>query len=379
MTTVRIVSPGLAFSSLIQSARAATSPAKGTITVTEARAALVGLCDHPHADSADRARIVQGFLDGSDGKALSPPARAALADFVIRQGKAGSGHTAAELKAGAVTESKNAEGNLDKARHQVMALLAKGRVGTGELATVNNALDAAMHSIDDARKNLSALLQVANHSAHSAHSADTELKGAGKELAQAHKDIAAIVAHARGGIVTKAQLREMRHWLSAPRDALVDAQHSLGGSITTKYPSDNEDGGSAGGGAGGGGGVMHTMKAPSDNEDGGGGSTLPPLKPDLKPQVKKAHIDEIKKTFNDAVKDDKVQWSKKMPVGQRFESVDISRVTHPGDDQFTALIPTGALTPTATQKDPNRVDTFWVKRSGGLTGITHYAGPFSLK
>ena len=35
MTTVRIVSPGVAFSSLIQSARAATSPAKGTITVTE--------------------------------------------------------------------------------------------------------------------------------------------------------------------------------------------------------------------------------------------------------------------------------------------------------------------------------------------------------
>jgi hypothetical protein len=38
----------------------------------------------------------------------------------------------------------------------------------------------------------------------------------------------------------------------------------------------------------------------------------------------------------------------------------------------------GALTPTAPRQDPNSVDTFWVRRTGGIAGLTQYAGPFTI-
>ena len=400
MTSPRIMSPDLAFSSMLKQAQGPATHAKGTISVTEAKKALTGLADHPHADAGDRARIVRGFLDGKEGKALSPKAREALVDFVKGQGLEAGGQRAGELKASALKEAKAATGDLDKARDTVNALLNKGMVGKGELATVTKALDGALKNIADARKNLGGLLQVADHSAKLA---DTELKGAGGEIAQARKDIANIVARAKSGVVTKAQLTEVREWLAEPRGELLDAQRALGASgasVSAKYPSDLEDGGFNGGGmgggemmttrkfpsdnedgaeAGGGGLVMHTMKAPSDNEDGGGVPLVDLPKPDAKPEVKQARVDEMRKTFNDAVKGGKVQWHNSMPLGQRFETAPISRERHPDGYQFDALIPTGALTPTAAQKDPNAVDSFWIKRTGGIAGLTQYAGPFSVK
>ncbi|MDP2341295.1 MAG: hypothetical protein Q8O67_10070 [Deltaproteobacteria bacterium] len=400
MTSLRIMSPALAFNSQLKQAQATGSQAKSTITVTEAKKALTQLTDHPHADGAERAKIVQGFLDGKEGKALSPKAREALVEFVSKQGQEVGGQRAGELKASALKEAKAATGDLDKARDHVTALLGKGMVGKGELATVTKALDSALKNVGDARKNLGSLLKVADHSAALA---DTELKGAGKEIAQAQKDIASIVARSKGGAVTKAQLTEVREWLAAPRGELLSAQRDLGGSqisTTAKYPSDSEDGGFNGGGPGGGapgggmttrkfpsdnedggpapgggGGVFHTMKAPSDNEDGGGGPLIHPPKPE---SVKKERVAKMEKAFNDASAAGNVKWHASMPIGQRFETVSIKRGTT-DQDTLDALIPLGAMTPTAPQADPNTVNSFWMKRSGGLTGLSQYAGPFSIK
>ncbi len=143
------------------------------------------------------------------------------------------------------------------------------------------------------------------------------------------------------------------------------------GSVTLKYPSDHEDGG-----PGGGGGMMTTMKAPSDHEDGGPGPA-PDAGGGGGPTVKPGRADAIRKTFA-AADAAGTQWHNSMPIGSRFETVFLSRERHPDGFQFEALIPTGAMTPTAPQKDPNTVDTFWVRRTGGIAGLTQYAGPFTL-
>jgi hypothetical protein len=66
-----------------------------------------------------------------------------------------------------------------------------------------------------------------------------------------------------------------------------------------------------------------------------------------------------------------------MPVGGRFERVALKADGHPDGYNYTALIPVGALSPTAPVADPNKVPTFFVERSGGFAGITMTAGPFT--
>ena len=389
-TTGRIMSPEAAFAAVLRQAQAADSPSKATITVTEAKHALTQLEGHPSADASERARVVQQFLDSKEGKALSPKAREAFQNFVSAQGKAAGGTKATELKADALKNTNGAEFQLDQARGHVAALLAKGMVGKGELAQVTTALDKALASVADARKSLTGLLKVADHTAKLA---DDQLQTAGGDLQQAKNDVAALVARAKGGAVTKAQLKEVQTWLDAPKANLDDAQAQLGGGRSTrKFPSDNEDGGFNGGGPGGGamtlkfpsdnedggpqsggGGVMHTMKAPSDNEDGG--PDIHPLKPEARPQVSKARTEAMIAAYNSAKN---VAWHNSMPLGQRFESVPLMREKHPDGFAYEAMIPVGALTPTAPRTDPNKVDTFWVRRTGGLAGLTQYAGPFTL-
>ncbi len=435
--------PDLTFNSALKSAQSPASQGKGTITVTEAKKALAELSGHPGADAADRARIVQGFLDGKEGKALSPKARKELADFVTKQGSVATGTTASELKAGALKEARAANVDLDKAREHVTALLNAGvahpghpppLVAAAQLASVVSGLDAALANVADARKNLGSLLKVADFAAATA---DAELKGAGKEIAQARKDVAALVAGAKGGLVTKAQLTEVREWLAEPRPELLNARRALGDipiSVTAKFPSDAEDGGFNGGGmgggfpttrkfpsdnedgggaifttmkapsdnedgggavgggggvvtekfpsdnedAGGGGGVFHTMKAPSDSEDAGGGPFIHPPAPGVKPAVKQERIDDMKKTLEAAIKGGNANWQNSMPLGVRFETVLLKKDAHPDGYKYEALIPLGALTPTAPQADPNTVGSFWVKQTGGLAGLTQFAGPFNI-
>lgn len=389
--TGRLMSPEAAFAAVLRQAQTAGSQAKTTISKTEAEKALTQLEAHPHADAAERARIAQAFLDGKEGKALSPKAREVLADFVKTQGQAAGGTKATQLKADALRDAGGAAFQLDMARGHVASLLSKGMVGKSELAQVTTALDKALGSVADARKSLTGLLKVADHTAKLA---DDQLRIAGGDLQEAKKDVAALVARAKGGAVTKTQLADVQKWLDAPKANLDDAQKELGGGgarMTRKFPSDLEDGGfngggpgggamtlkfpsdneDHGGGAGGGGGVMHTMKAPSDSEDNGGPMIHPP-----KPQtVSQKHTEAMIKAFNGAKN---IQWHNSMPLGQRFESSPMMREKHPDGFAFTAMIPVGALTPTAPRTDPNKVDTFWVQRTGGIAGMTQYAGPFSI-
>jgi hypothetical protein len=95
--------------------------------------------------------------------------------------------------------------------------------------------------------------------------------------------------------------------------------------------------------------------------------------------VKKERLAKIEKAFDDAAKAGNVKWMPSMPIGQRFESVFVKRDQHRSEAyQYDAMIPLGALTPTAPQADPNSVNTFWMKRSGGLMGTSMYAGPFTI-
>lgn len=417
MTVGRIMSPEAAFAAVMRQANTPTSQAKGTITKTEAEKALTQLEGHPHADATERARIVQGFLDGKEGKALSPKAKEVLADFVKTQGQEAGGQKADQLKAAAAKDVRGAGAAINKALVDVAALLQKGMVGKGSLATVTKALDSALASVGDARKNLTGLLKVADHAAKTA---DDLLKTAGGELQTAKNDVARLVASAKGGAITKAQLQNVVTWLNEPRTELAGAQRQLGdgglGLFTKKAPSDLEDGGFNGGGmgggapgtggggmttlkfpsdnedgqgAGGGGGVMHTMKAPSDHEDGSfngggpggglpvdnGGPMIHPKKPDT---IKQARLDTMGLVFRNAEKAGQVQWHNSMPIGQRFESALIMKEKHPDGYAFSAMVPTGAMSPTAQQKDPNEVNTFWIRRSGGIAGMTQYAGPFDV-
>lgn len=389
-TTGRIMSPEAAFAAVLRQSQTAGSHAKSTISVTEAKTALTQLEGHPSADAGERARVVQQFLDGKEGKALSPKAREAFANFVAAQGKEAGGTKSTQLKADALRDANGAEFQLDMARGHLADLLGKGMVGKGELTKVTTALDKALSSVADARKSLTGLLKVADHTAKLA---DDQLKTAGGDLQTAKNDVAALVARAKGGAVTKTQLGEVQKWLDAPKANLDSAQTQLGGAPTSrKFPSDQEDGGFNGGGPGGGamtlkfpsdnedggpapggGGMMHTMKAPSDNEDGG--PMIHPPKPEAQTAVSQKHTEAMIKAFNGAKN---VQWHNSMPLGSRFESSPMMREKHPDGFAYTAMIPVGALTPTAPRADPNKVESFWVKRTGGIAGMTQYAGPFSI-
>lgn len=194
------------------------------------------------------------------------------------------------------------------------------------------------------------------------------------------------------------------HTMKAPSDAEDGGGGGGGGNMTTrKFPSDNEDGGIGGGGGGGGmavtlkfpsdnedgggggggGGVFHTMKAPSDGEDGGGGALPDPV--DNKPkrgEVKAARVTEMKKAFDKLNLAGLMQWNQggvmESHLGVRFARVELKRDNHPDGYTYTAFIPLGALTPTAPQKDPNKVNEFYVERSGGLAGWTQSFGPIKL-
>ena len=54
------------------------------------------------------------------------------------------------------------------------------------------------------------------------------------------------------------------------------------------------------------------------------------------------------------------------------------RERHPDGFAYSALVPVGALAPGAPALDPNKVNQFFVRRTGGIAGLTDFAGPFSL-
>jgi hypothetical protein len=66
-------------------------------------------------------------------------------------------------------------------------------------------------------------------------------------------------------------------------------------------------------------------------------------------------------------------------LGQRFVRVELSRENHPDGYTTSALIPVGALSPTAPVADPNKVTEFYIERTGGLGGLTESFGPVSIR
>lgn len=438
MPSVRLMSPQQMFQNAMSANVATTSQGRGTITKGEAEKAVAELGQHPLASAQERASVVQAFLDGAEGKALSPKAREILADFVKRESAAPSGgQRADELKATATSQARAAETTLQAAKARIDALVAEGsRVKKADLAPVQQALDGARAAVDAARGALKGVIQVADHTAQLA---DRQLKDAQGELKKAQADLARLSS--QKGAVTKKAVADVQRWLAEPLAELQAARTELrggdvGGISTEKFPSDNEDGGAGesdpimstmkypsdhedGGGVaddgsalpgpaiqpmitrkapsdhedggasvgtvslkfpsdnedgGAGSGMVTTMKAPSDHEDGG---PAPADGPAGGPTVKPTRVDAMQQAFGEA-EQRSVKWHASMPLGQRFESVLLKKERHPDGFAFEALIPVGALTPTAPRQDPNGVDTFWVRRTGGIAGLTQYAGPFTI-
>jgi hypothetical protein len=440
MPSVRLMSPQQMFANAMTAHVAPTSQGRGTITKGEAEKAVADLSQHPLSSPQERASVVQAFLDGSEGKALSPKAREVLADFVKRESSApAGGQRADELKATATSQARAAETTLQAAKARIDSLVAEGsRVKKADLAPVQQALDGARVAVDAARGALKGVIQVADHTAQLA---DRQLKDAQGELQKAQADLARLSS--QKGAVTKKAVADVQRWLADPLAELQAARTELrgapddgGGVISTeKFPSDNEDGGAGDsgpimstmkypsdhedgadggsalpgptiqpmitrkapsdhedggdsvgtitlkfpsdnedGGPGGSGGMVTTMKAPSDHEDGG---PAPADGPAGGPTIKASRRDAMLQVFGEAEQRG-VKWQGSMPIGQRFDAVPLKKERHPDGFAYEALVPVGALTPTAPRQDPNSVDTFWVRRTGGIAGLTQYAGPFTI-
>ncbi len=69
----------------------------------------------------------------------------------------------------------------------------------------------------------------------------------------------------------------------------------------------------------------------------------------------------------------KLTWQAGFPLGARMVEVPLKNENHPDGFSYTALIPVGALSPTASTADPNTVDNAWIRRTGGFAGLTQYA------
>lgn len=75
-----------------------------------------------------------------------------------------------------------------------------------------------------------------------------------------------------------------------------------------------------------------------------------------------------------------IDWQNSgVPLGVRMYREPLMSERHPDGYSYSALIPIGALTPTAPKGDPNKSKQFYLERTGGLAGWTQIAGPFNLK
>lgn len=73
------------------------------------------------------------------------------------------------------------------------------------------------------------------------------------------------------------------------------------------------------------------------------------------------------------------KWLRSMPLGVRYVRVPLMSEKHPDGFSYTALVPVGALSPTAKVLDPNKATNFFIERTGGFAGLTQYTGPVSIK
>lgn len=111
-----------------------------------------------------------------------------------------------------------------------------------------------------------------------------------------------------------------------------------------------------------------------------------PMKLDAAPapgEVSHERADRLRETFMKANVAGTIDWQDGAVaagrLGVRFARVELMRERHPDGYAYAALIPVGALTPTAPRLDPNQVKEFYVERTGGIGGRTSSAGPLTLE
>ena len=106
---------------------------------------------------------------------------------------------------------------------------------------------------------------------------------------------------------------------------------------------------------------------------------LPKAEPKPASPVTDARLADIRKAFNGAHNLNYKMGSVAMShLGANFKRVEIMSEKHPDGYTYTAYLNVGALSPTAPEMDANLVPEFYVERSGGLAGLTQWAGPITI-
>jgi hypothetical protein len=103
------------------------------------------------------------------------------------------------------------------------------------------------------------------------------------------------------------------------------------------------------------------------------------LQADVVPSVKGETLKAMQDTFSAHA--DSLSYSRTgMPAGGRMHRVQLATSMGVGGDNYSyaAMVPVGALAPGADVSDPNKATEIYIQRSGGLAGLTEYAGPIKL-
>jgi len=80
-----------------------------------------------------------------------------------------------------------------------------------------------------------------------------------------------------------------------------------------------------------------------------------------------------------AVRDDLGRPLSSLPLGERFVEEPLLSERRLDGFHYAAMLPVGALSPSADPSDPNKATSFLVKRAGGPEGLTEIFGPFDVK
>ncbi|MBI1949552.1 MAG: hypothetical protein HYS27_27950 [Deltaproteobacteria bacterium] len=125
--------------------------------------------------------------------------------------------------------------------------------------------------------------------------------------------------------------------------------------------------------------LVETRPTLNDNTRVWGPLALPKAQAPAQNGVSAARVEELRREFGSLSQRGLIHYKHDgLPLGTRMVEVPLMRERHPDGYAYSALIPVGALSPTAPMADPNQVKEFYVRRTGGLAGKTDYAGPFTL-
>ncbi len=104
-----------------------------------------------------------------------------------------------------------------------------------------------------------------------------------------------------------------------------------------------------------------------------------PAAPTSPAEVSKITTTRLLGALQAELKTGKTKWNASMPLGQRYVEVPLMSEKHPDGFHYSAMVPVGALSPTAKVLDPNQATSFLIKRTGGIAGQTVFGGPVQLR